>query len=358
MDMRIVRRGAAFAAVAALGLLTACSDGTGPGGGGGGPVTARSVIVLNSTDRSLTVIPEAETGATRTIGLGPQGSPVTLAARGQYVAVPMGTYPFVVVVDLVSGTVARTIPLPAGSGATGVAFVNDSIAVVANPGLNSVTPVNVLRGTAGAQVPVGVYPQAVVQVGGATFVLNANLVNFAPAGPGSVSVLNTRQQVVSTIALTGTNPGAAAVTGNTLYVLNAGRFGQNEGSLSVVPLTTEQESRRETGFGDFPGGLALSPTGELYVSVYGTGVLVWNPAARLFTRGLNNPILPGGAPPTSGLGFDSTGRVWALNPGTCDAPGKAYRLLPSGPVEREVTTGICPFAVVATSYTVILPGDD
>ena len=79
----------------------------------------------------------------------------------------------------------RAIPLPDNSGATGSAIVDDSIAFVANPNLNTVSRINYLTGET-AEIEVGPYPQGIVFARGRIFVLEGNLENFMPAGPSSV----------------------------------------------------------------------------------------------------------------------------------------------------------------------------
>jgi hypothetical protein len=126
--------------------------------------------------------------------------------------------------------------------------VTDQLAVVANPARNTVSPVDVGTGIVGPEVAVGTYPQFVLANGNRVYVVNANLVNFTPAGPGSVTVLNAGLQVVRTIPLTGINPGPAVIRNNRLYVLNAGTFGGNNGSISEVNLGNLSEERVVTGF--------------------------------------------------------------------------------------------------------------
>src|SRR5690606_41260788 len=86
--------------------------------------------------------------------------------------------------------VVDTISLPENSGATGAAFLDDTLALVTNPSRNSVSVVNALRGTAGGEIEVGEYPQAVVAVGDTAYVVNARLgPDFQPAGPGTITGL-------------------------------------------------------------------------------------------------------------------------------------------------------------------------
>jgi len=353
---RILRRNARLAllALAPAVALAACSDTdnllppTDP--------AVRLEVIVNSTSNSLTIIStDSVTPVARTVNLGAQGSPVSVAARGAYAVVPLGTYPFAAVVDLRTATVTHTVALPAGSGATGAAFLNDSIALVGNPELNSVSPVNVLRGTAGAPINVGVYPQALVAGGQVVYVLNANLVNFSPAGPSSVSVIGQGRTVTATIPLTGTNASAGVVVGNTLLVVNSGHFGQADGSLSLVNTTTNAEFARPTGFGEFPGSVDFGPDGLVYVGVYSKGIITYNPNTGEFVRGLSQPLVPGGAPPVSALAFDYQGRLHTLAPGNCAPgnPGKEYGLAaPYAAIGRTVTTGVCPFALAFATLPV------
>ena len=342
MYTRFARRLAAFAALAALPLAAACDgDPNEP------EIAERLALTVNSVENSLSLVPvEGSTAQARTVGLGAQGSPTGVAARGRWAVVPLGTYPFAAVVDLRAGAVASTVALPATSGATGAAFANDSIAVVANPGRNTVSPVNVRRGTVGAEVAAGTYPQAVVSDDARVYVINANLVNFAPAGPGSVTVLDDRLRFVKTIQLSGLNPSAGAIVGNRLYVLNSGTFGQANGSLSVVNLQTLTEQSHHAGFGSFPSSIAASPAGELFIGIYGTGIVVWNPQTATFRVGLNNPIKPNGSGVVSGLGFDYQGGLHVTDPGSCQTRGSMYRATGNtGEVERTVQVGICPFGI-------------
>jgi hypothetical protein len=340
--LRTGRAAACVLLVAAL--FAACRDSTGPGARG------EVAVVLNSVERSLSVVEVEGEGAPRTIGLGPEGTPVSLAVHGATALVPMGTYPFAAVVDLTAGAVVHMVALPEGSGATGVAFLNDSIAVVANPALNSVSPVNVRRGTVGPAVPVGVYPQHVVVAGGRVYVVNANLENFAPAGPGSITVLNATLAPAGTIALSGLNPGGAALLGGRLYVVNTGSWTAPSGSLSVVDLAAGQEIAHHTGF-TTPNAVAASPVGNLFVGGWGVGLRVWNPLSNEWIA--EAPVAPGETMNVPALGFDSEGRLYTVNPTDCRAPGRLYRLVAadgsSGTVARDIPVGVCPADVVFTS---------
>jgi len=334
-------RSIAFALFTLLSVSACSGDGTGPS------LDGREVgVVLGSVDLSLTIFDVDDPSAYETVGLGADGSPVTLAVRGRIGVVPMGIAPAVAVVDVRDGVVLRTIGLPAGSGATGVDFLNDSIALVANPGLGTVSPINVRSGTAGQQIEVGRYPHSVTVIGGRVYVLNAELENFTPMGPSTITVLDAATlAVVDTIELSGEN-GAAAVLGpdGRLYVLHSGSWGAGNGALSVVNLSTRQEVGYHVGFGDFPGAIAVDEDGLVYVAGWGMGILVWNSGAGTFVRGVDNPVAPMGVASTSGIGLDREGRLYALVP-DCQNPSEVHRLGPAYASEVAVPVGICPIAI-------------
>lgn len=340
---------AAVATLFALTLLSGCGDSsTEP------HTTSRELgVVVNSQDHSLTIFDVDDPTSSSTVGLGADGSPVTLALRGATAVVPLGVVPAAAVVDVATASLTRVVALPEGSGATGAAFLNDSIAVVANPNLNNVTPINVRTGARGPDVEVGTFPQAVLAANDTAWVLNAQLgPDFSPTGPGTITVLTGRPlHVVKTIALTGTNPGAAAFgESGRIYVVESGRYGQNEGAVSVIDRGSLSEVGHYSGFGDFPGSIAVDAGGRAYVGGFSTGLLVWDTRSATFLRGLDNAIAPGSIPSASGVGVDHEDRVYALEP-QCEEPGRAFRLTATYETDREIAVGTCPFSIAFTEVT-------
>ncbi|HZD06482.1 MAG TPA: hypothetical protein VE173_16335 [Longimicrobiales bacterium] len=346
----LCRVAGSLAVAAALALaLGGCEDGTGPAA----PRADTLGVVLNSVDLSLTLFDAASptSSAPVTVGLAPDGSPVSLAVRGSLAAVPLGTVPAVAVVDLETASLLRTISLPEGSGATGVAFLDDSTTVVANPGRNTVSPVDLRDGTVGAEVPVGGYPQGVVVAGERVVVVNGELgPDFQPAGPGTLTVLDRATLAMEgSVTLSGENPGSAVVApGGRLYVVLSGTFGAGDGSLSVVDLGLLEETAHHPGFGEFPFAAALGPAGRLYVASFAYGVAVWDPASETFVRSPDDAVTPGGIPSVSGLAFDPRGRLHALRP-DCQAPGAVLRLSDRFTVDAMVPVGTCPIAIGFTT---------
>jgi YVTN family beta-propeller protein len=329
----------------ALGLA-ACHDSLGPHPSPGGELG----VVLGSVDLSITVFPVDSPDAALVVGIAPAGTPVSLAARAGLAIVPLGTFPAAAVIELATGQV-RSVPLPEGSGATGVAFLDDSTAYVANPGLNTVSRVNVLSGTAEREIEVGGYPQAVVARGSRIYVLNGELdETFRPTRNGGVSVIDpATDSVIATIILTGYNPSAAAFgPDGRLYIVNSGTFGQGDGSLSVVDTGSLLEVEHHTGFGEFPGDIELSEDGRAFVSSFFYGIAIWDAANDSFISPPADPLVVDGNSVSSGLGLDSPGRLHTLVPGDCTAPGRALRLALDLSFDREISVGVCPIAITFT----------
>jgi len=327
--------------------LAACGDDdpTGPVS----PPGVETAVVVNSVELSITVFLVDDLQNTRTIGLAQAGSPVTVAARKNLVVVPLGFLSAAAVVDLTTDDVS-TIALPDNSGATGAAFLNDSIVYVANPNLNTVSVLNVSSGTAEDEIDVGGFPQAVAVGGGRVFVMNAELdQTFQPAEAGGVSVIDPASNtVIATIILTGFNPSAAAFgPDGLLYVINSGTFGQGDGSLSVVNPGTLEEVEHHTGFGEFPGDIAFDLAGDAYVSSFAYGIAVWDAAGDVFINPPSDPLLVEGNAISSGLGFDFDGRLYTLIPGDCIAPSVAYRVTTAS--AEQVDVGICPIDIAFTN---------
>jgi hypothetical protein len=344
--MRILRHPLRFAALLWLGSLAACDLVTTeprptPG--------VEAGLVVNSISNSVSVFAVDSPGAVNEIGLGAAGTPVTIAARAGFAAVPLGVVPAVAIVDLRSGTLARTAALPENSGATGAAFANDSIVIVANSQRNTVSPVNVRTGAVGAEIAVGVFPQHVVAAGGRVYVLNANLIDYMPAGTGSITVLSASTLApLGTVQLSGQNPGTAVLGADgRLYVLNSGSWGDGDGSLSVVDTATLAEVAHHPGFGDFPGSIAAVGA-TLYVASWSYGVAVWNAGAAAFLRPPADAVAPGGVPAAAGVATDSQGRLYTLAAECGENPDRVLRLGGNYDIDLEVSVGLCPAALLFT----------
>jgi streptogramin lyase len=313
------------------------------------------IAVVNSAANTVSFV-SATDFSVRTLDMQTRaGVPTTAAGRGNRVVVPLGPADSVAVINNVglctTGTCVRPVvvfPLAAGSGATGVAIQDDSTAWVANPKLNSVTRLNLLRGDT-TSVRVGVYPQAVALVRGRVFVANGNLVSGAPAGPTWLSAfpccgaLGTPDSVP---LVAGANARFLAVGDDSLlYVVTSGHVGRADGKVSVVDPVMGRELVVINGLGESPGAAAFHPSGRLLVASASEGILEINTLTRSVTRGPGQGVKPGGHG-VAGLAIDQAGRVYALDAGACSSAGMVHVLgaPPDYDEKRVMPVGVCPSA--------------
>jgi hypothetical protein len=331
-----------LATAAAALLPLGCADTNAPL-----PDPTEVLLVVNSTANTLSIVPVENTGHAVSVPLGgTTPTPVGVSARKTVALVPLGLDNAVAVVDLRSATVARIIPLPANSGATGSTIVDDSIAYVGNPNLNSVSRVNYLTGATDT-VGVGTFPQGLIFTRGKVFVLNGNLENFAPVGPSWLTVVdpatNARATDGDSIALTGSgNAGFAAVgPDGLLYVMNTGDYFSGEGRLSVVDPLARTELASHAGFGTGPGNIAVDGGSHLFVSSFNEGVMEFDLDSNKVVRGAGHGLR---VLTNSAVAVDSKGRLYAIESGPCSGghPGVAHVFDESLTETRTITLGECP----------------
>jgi hypothetical protein len=313
-------------ALVGLAALAACADTNAPL-----PEPQAVLLAVNSTANTLSIVPlDAPESAVEVELGGTTPTPVGVSARDTIALVPLGLDNAVAVVDLRARTVLRRIPLPDNSGATGAAIVDDSIAYVGNPNLNTVSRVNYATGVT-SEVPVRLYPQGVVFTRGRIFVLNGNLdATFSPAGPSWLTVIdpvtNQRLEGNDSIPLTGPgNAGFADAAGDgLLYVVSTGSFFGGEGRLSVVDPVALTELASFAGLGAGPQAVAAHEE-RVFISSFAEGLLEFNADSNRVVRGAGEGVA---VPSNSGVAVDAQGRVYAIESGPCQGgqPGTAHLL--------------------------------
>ncbi len=332
----------------ALTIATGCSDALEQQSS-----TGQVIGVVNEGDRTLSLISATDfTVSTRDWQRG-SATPRTIDGRGNVFLVPLGQAD-AVGVDRLLGPCGPgalcvqpdyVLPLAAGSGATGVAIQDDSIAWIANPNLNTVTRVNYFNGDT-TSIAVGVYPQAVAIVGTRVFVVNGNLSGATPAGPSWLTSFDCcGVRTADSIPLTGANARFAVVGDDSLlYVIAAGHGAAADGKLSIVDPIARTEVAVLNGLGERPGAMAFHPTGSrLLIASLTDGILEVNTSIRAITRGPGNGVKPAGQG-VVGLAIDLRGRVYAVDPVGCDVPGVVH-VLTAPPDYHEIKTvpvGNCP----------------
>jgi hypothetical protein len=340
--MTLARTLASVPLAGALLLAAGCADTNAPL-----PAPQEVLLAVNSTANTLSIVPVDAPASAVAVELGgTTPTPVGVAARGGIAVVPMGLDNAVAVVDLRAASVLRRVPLPANSGATGAAMVDDSIAYVGNPGINTVSRVNYLTG-ATAEVPVGVFPQGMVFARGKLFVLNGNLVNFVPAGASWITVVdpftNAVADGIDSIPLTGEgNAGFGTVSGDgLLYVMSSGDFSGGEGRLSTIDPVGRTELASFSGFGTGPGSVASDGEARIYVSSVAEGLMVFDTDSNRVLRGAGQGVP---VPSNSAVAVDSKRRVYAIESGPCSGgrPGVAHVFDSELAEVRTIPLGECP----------------
>ena len=297
----VLRHGAALIALAS-GIAACASDTSGTGPATPRPflsgTTADPGIALSvSSSRNALLMVQTGAPANRVelpLGASSTVTPVDLSVRGTKAIIPLGNAASVALVDLTNARIERFFTFPGGN-ATGSAWLDDSTAIVCNQSDNYCGRIRTGR-TANAipdTVKVAEFPSSVLVVAGRVFVVSSYLdANYAQIANGIVTELSaTTNRVVRTFTV-GPNPqyAAASADGTKLYVTNSGDYGANNGSLSVINLTTNTAELPIAGFGDFPGPISIDAKGRAFVSSFSFGTIVWDINTRAFLRGPANAV--------------------------------------------------------------------
>jgi hypothetical protein len=327
------------------------------------PAPEEHLVVLNGHTPTLTIVPLSRPGLPTTIYLGPiGGSPWGISARGSSALVTTGLGNTVALVDLGSPHSLLVFNLSPGSGATGSAFVNDSIAYIANPLSNRVTRLNIRQGDT-VSIAVGQTPNAVAVTRGRVYVANANLDPECPdgsppcvLGPSWLSVIDPdRDVVVDSIPLPGPGNATSITVGGDglLYVVSAGPGGDEPGRLIIVDPVLRQEVGSFAGFGPLPGQATSDGRERLFVTSLENGLMEFNTRTRRLVRGAGSGI-PLEAGVDAAVGSD--GLVYAIESGGCvpDVPGRIRVFRPDLTEVRVLFAGICP---VDATIVRLLPED-
>ena len=313
------------------------------------PTPEEHLVVLNAGDATVTVLPLSSPSSPVTIELGAiGGTPHSLSAWGANGLVTTGTGNTVALVDLGAPASVLVFGLAEGGGAAGSAFVNDSIAYIANPGNNRVTRLNIRQGDT-SSIAVGQTPTAIAVTRGRVYVANANLDpqcgGHLPCvlGPSWLTVIDpTQDVVVDSIPLPGPGNASSITVGGDglLYVMSAGPGGEEAGRLSIVDPVLRQEVGSFAGFGVLPGHVASDGRERLFITSLQQGLMEFNTRTRRLVRGAGS-----GIPLQSGVdaAVGSDGFVYAIESGSCGlvGTGRIRIFRPDLTEVRILSTGKC-----------------
>jgi hypothetical protein len=239
--------------------------------------------------------------------------------------------------------------LPAGAGTAGAAFVDDTLAYVANPLIDRATRFNFKTGDT-VTVATGHTPTAVAVARGRVFIANANLEAACAGplpcvkGPSWLTVIDPeRNAVIDSIPLAGPGNATAIVVGadGLLYVLSAGSGGAESGRLSIVDPVLRADVGSFGGFGPLPIDLATDQRERLFVVSATAGLMEFNTRTRRVVRGADAAIPLQAA---TAVAVDDQGLIYAIEPGSCQigSPGRGRIFRPDLTEARIVPVGVCP----------------
>ena len=335
--------------VALAATLIGCAATTAPA-----PPPEERLLVVNSGEGTLSLIPVDPANPTRKVQLGPRGAGATdVSARGQIAVAVVPDSDLVVVVDLVADNIRRTITLPTGSRPTAVTIISDVVAYVANAGTDVVTRIDLTSGDT-ASVAVGVHPRDLVVTRGRLFVVNANLgpcpEGLCRLGESWLTVVdpqsNTRAAGRDSIPLPSPGTARSATLGGDglIYVVNIGDEAADvPGRLSIVDPIARAEVGSFGGFGPVPSTVASDGVERLFVTSIRDGLMEFNTRSRRVVRGEGEGVFVSG---NVAVAVDTQGRIYAIEVGGCAAgqPGRLRVFRPDLTEARNLLLGVCPVA--------------
>lgn len=312
------------------------------------------VAVASAAATSVTLI-AANDFSTETLVL-PSTGAVGVAGQGSVLVVPVGggQPPSLLISDLAERRDAptRVIPLQPAAILAGAAIVSDSIAWVADPGINRLLRVNYRTGdTASVYLP-GPYlvsEAAVVHTAGKIFVATS-----APPSTGCIHALWVLDAITSAVEkcinLSIGSFSHVVVGGDSLLYVVSNNGPGTSNRLSIVDPVAGQELVVINNVGPSPGVPVFHPSGRLLIPTSGTGIVEVNTLTRSVARGPEQGIRPADDSMIVALAVDQRGRVYSLDAST--GPTGTVRILSAPPnydVLRTVTVGAGPVAAAVAA---------
>ncbi len=313
------------------------------------------LLVVNAGENTVSVIRIEPGVLPGKINLGPlNGAATDVAARGQIAVVTGGGSDRIVVLDLFTQQIRRTIALGSGSRPAAVTMLSDAIAFVANAGLNTVTRVDLDTGDT-ASVDVGQYPRDLLLTRGRLFVVNANVgpcsLGLCSLGESWLTVIdpqtNSRAAGRDSIPLPSPGNARSATLGGDglIYVVNTGdAAAELAGRLSIIDPIQRAEVGSFGGFGFLPSAVTSDGSERLFVASVRDGLMEFNTRTRRVVRGAGDGILGNNIVAAA---VDGQGRIYAVEVGNCGLPlvGRLRIFRADLTESRNVILGNCPVAV-------------
>lgn len=329
-----------------------------------GPVTppVEVLVVLDSADDTLRIIPVDSTGVVHHLIIAPRTSKVTaLALHGQIAAISDSDD--VMLLDLGSHRAAcadgRAVALNANGVVGALVFGDDGQGFASTPSTDSVSRFLAPPICGGSTGSVSGTPQGFGLARGKVFVIAANRRGCPPgvAGcPDAPSWLTTEPGLRDSFPILGPGNAGSGVFASDgfLYVVSTGT-GASDGILSQIDPLQPGNINSFSGFGHLPQYVATDGADRVFVASPVDGLMVFNVRTHQVERGVNAAIPLNGA--AHGLATDDFGRIYALTAGSCTAAGArgSVQILGSDLVaQHPITVGRCPIGIGVTEIPAAL----
>ncbi|HEY3933695.1 MAG TPA: hypothetical protein VGL65_03685 [Gemmatimonadales bacterium] len=329
-----------------------------------GPVTppVEVLVVLDSTDDTLRIIPVDSIGVVHHLIITPRTSKITaLALHGQVAAISDSDD--VMFLDLGSHHSACIDGHPVALNAQGVigslVFNDDGQGYASTPSTDSVSHFLAPPVCGAGTGSVAGTPQGFGVARGRVFVVVANR-QGCPLGtngcPDAPSWLTTEPGVRDSFPLLGPGDARSGIfaSDGSLYVVSAGD-GSSDGILSQIDPLQPGNVNSYSGFGHAPQYLATDGADRIFVASPVDGLMVFNVRTHQVERGVNAAVPLNGA--AHGLATDDFGRIYALTAGSCTASGArgSVQILGSDLVaQHPIAVGRCPIGIGVTEIPAAL----
>jgi hypothetical protein len=292
------------------------------------PATSKAVYILNGLGKTLSVIDLNTSVATNnvaTVGLYPNQ---VLYYNSKLFVVNSGSNT-VQVFNADSYALLGAITLPANSNPMNIAILNDTKAYVACSMSNTVEVVNPTTYVAGKTIAAGVGTSGIAIANGKVYASNTAFDGTTYAyGQGTVTIISTTTDAVTTTLNVGKNPQSIAIAPDgKLHVLCSGDYGAAVGSVSVIDPATDAIVKTLT-IGGSPGNITIASNNMAYCGLFGTGLVTYNASTYAIKDSASNPLLKKGG---SGTVVDASGNIFVA-----DFSGDQVIMLDNTYVQKKV----------------------
>ena len=231
----------------------------------------RTIYVMNALARTLSKM-NLETSHISNDILIIGDIPSRLVTVHEKIYVVNSVPPEVMIIDAVTESVERRIPLPEGSNPWDIAFTGSYQAYVSNYVANTLSIVNLESGSVEGSIPVGEGPEGILVVGNTAYVANTG--GWPDYSPSTVSVIDILAHSVTKTLNVTTNPQELALAPDgKIHVLCSGVWGGNAGTVYIIDPYGDVDwtpAVMDSVFvGGFPGDICITSDGIGYVTDWG-----------------------------------------------------------------------------------------